>query len=83
LGYFFDDAENNIFRKSQDNESTHRRCVRKQELIERIKEDHAIDHRKADTIYESMRHTLFPVVRETVKVLFKTEVGKQFKKVFF
>ncbi|VDI67756.1 Hypothetical predicted protein [Mytilus galloprovincialis] len=42
-----------------------------------IKENHKKDHRKADTIYEALRTTVFPVVRETIKILFKTEVKCQ------
>ncbi|VDH94193.1 Hypothetical predicted protein [Mytilus galloprovincialis] len=42
-----------------------------------IKENHKKNHRKADTIYEALRTTVFPVVRETIKILFKTEVRCQ------
>ena len=69
-------AQIKLFRKSQCLEISHRPCVTKEELIELIRENHRLDHRKGDTIYESLRRTVYPVVRETVLLLLRTEVIK-------
>ncbi|CAG2206142.1 unnamed protein product [Mytilus edulis] len=75
--YFYDQNTDCLFRKSIDLNVHHRRCVSKNDLVNMIKENHKKDHRKADTIYEALRTTVFPVVRETIKILFKTEVKCQ------
>ena len=75
--YFYDSKEAKVFRKSQDNEVPHRECLTKQELIEKVKKNHETDHRKSDSIYEALRRSVFPVVRENISLLFKTEVRKR------
>ena len=72
--YFFDSKNQTLFRKSQCLEISHRPCVTKEELIELIRENHRLDHRKGDTIYEFLRRIVYPVVRETVLLLLRTEV---------
>jgi hypothetical protein len=40
-----------------------------------IRENHMKDHRKAEAIYETLRMSVFLIVRENIKNLFKTEVN--------
>lgn len=72
--FFFDSFNGCIYRASKDNVNSHRRAVTKDELTELIKKNHEIDHRRPDAIYETLRRTVFPVVRENIQVLFKTKV---------
>ncbi|XP_053398314.1 SCAN domain-containing protein 3-like [Mercenaria mercenaria] len=72
--YFYDKDENKLYRKSQDNTESHRQCVRKPQLISLLQKNHEIDHRKPDAVYESLRRHIFPVQREHVKTIFKTEI---------
>uniref|UniRef100_A0A8W8LLQ1 Integrase catalytic domain-containing protein n=1 Tax=Magallana gigas TaxID=29159 RepID=A0A8W8LLQ1_MAGGI len=66
-----------FFRSSKVNEQ-HRRVLSKDELVAEIKKNHAVDHRKSDAVYETIRKTYFPVTRENVRLLFKqtVECGK-------
>jgi len=58
------DAESKcLYRKSQDLNVNHRKCSSKESLIEVIKENHKKDHRKSEAIYDSLRTSVFPVVR--------------------
>ena len=52
--YFFDNDEEKVFRKSQCNEVPHRPCVTKEELVKLVCDNHVLDHRKADTVYENL-----------------------------
>ncbi|CAG2216504.1 unnamed protein product [Mytilus edulis] len=72
--YFFDKETKQVYRRSESLNVGHRRCVTKSELIKIIKKNHETDHRKNDTIYETIRHAVFPVGRETIKILFKNEI---------
>ncbi|VDI64442.1 Hypothetical predicted protein [Mytilus galloprovincialis] len=72
--YFFDQETKQVYRRSESLNVGHRRCVTKSELIQIIKKNHETDHRKNDTIYETIRHAVFPVGRETIKILFKNEI---------
>lgn len=72
--FFFDSSNGCIYRASKDNFNSHRRAVTKEELTGLIKKNHEIDHRRPDAMYETLRRTVFPVVRENIQVLFKTEV---------
>ena len=74
--YFFDSPNQTLFRKSQCLEISHLPCVTKGELIELIRENHRLDHRKGGMIYESLRRTVYSVVRETVLLWLRTEVIK-------
>ena len=72
--YFFDACVGSLYRASKDNTVPHRRAVKKEELIKLIQKKHEIDHRRPDAIYESIRRSVFPVVRENVQLLYKQEV---------
>ena len=54
---------NALYRKSQDLNVDHRKYSSKESLIEVIKENHKKDHRKSEAIYDSLRTSVFPVVR--------------------
>lgn len=66
-----------FFRSSKVNEH-HRRVLSKDELVAEIKKNHAVDHRKSDAVYDTIRKTYFPVTRENVRLLIKqtVECGK-------
>ncbi|VDI45601.1 Hypothetical predicted protein [Mytilus galloprovincialis] len=64
--YFFDKETKQFYRRSESLNVGHRRCVTKLELIQIIKTNHETDHRENDTIYETIRHAVFPVGRERV-----------------
>ena len=73
--YFYDSETEYLFRKSVDNNVHHRKCVSKEQLINMIRGNHMKDHRKVEAIYETLRMSVFPIVRENVKNLFKTKVN--------
>ena len=50
----------------------HRKCLRKESLIEVIKENHKKDHRRS---FMTVWGPVFPVVRENIKILFKLHVS--------
>ncbi|CAG2243738.1 unnamed protein product [Mytilus edulis] len=68
--YFYDLTSNHLYKKSVDLATPHRKCLLKEDLINLVKKNHALDHRKSHSIYESIRRFVFPVVRENVKLLF-------------
>ena len=72
--FMYDEEEQCLFLKSTKLNVAHRRCVTKERLIELIIEEHARDHRQADSIYETLRCVTYPIVWETVAVLFKKNV---------
>ncbi|CAC5400989.1 unnamed protein product [Mytilus coruscus] len=43
-------------------------------MIVEINNNHKTDHRKSDAIYETLRKSYFPVVRENTRLLFKQHV---------
>ena len=61
--YFYETESKCLYRKSQDLNANHRKCLSKESLIEIIKENHKKDHRKSEAIYDSLRTSVFPVVR--------------------
>ena len=61
--YFYDAESKCLYRKSQDLNVDHRKYSSKESLIEVIKENHKKDHRKSEAIYDSLRTSVFPVVR--------------------
>ncbi|XP_071143025.1 uncharacterized protein [Mytilus edulis] len=52
----------------------HRRVLSKEEMIAEINVNHKIDHRKSDAVYETLRKSYFPVVRENTRLLFKQHI---------
>lgn len=68
--YFYDLTSNHLYKKSVDLATPHRKCLLKEDLVSLVKKNHALDHRKSHSIYESIRRFVFPVVRENVKLLF-------------
>ncbi|CAG2208855.1 unnamed protein product [Mytilus edulis] len=75
--YFYDQESKCIYKKSQDLNSNHGKCLDKEQLIHLINKTHMKDHRKYEAIYDCLRSTVFPVVRESIKVLFKLNVNCQ------
>ena len=63
-----------MYLRSTDLITGHRKCLTRQQFIDKIKEDHAKDHRGPETVYESSRKHFYPAVREHIKVVFKQEV---------
>ncbi|CAG2228361.1 unnamed protein product [Mytilus edulis] len=55
----------------------HRKVLSKGELLEEIQKNHKTDHRKSDTVYETLRKSFFPVVRENIRLLFKLNIKCQ------
>ncbi|CAG2204055.1 unnamed protein product [Mytilus edulis] len=43
-------------------------------MIAEINVNHKIDHRKSDAVYETLRKSYFPVVRENTRLLFKQHI---------
>lgn len=72
--FFYDEDCDCIFFKSQDNKTGHRRCLKKEELVEMIRKNHDRDHRKSRAIYESLRDLYYPVAKESIELLFKQEI---------
>ena len=72
--YFYDDETEKMYFKSTDLTTGHRRCLTRIEMVEAMISNHKQDHRASETIYESMRKMFFPVTRETIKSLYKTEL---------
>ena len=70
----YDEEEQCLFLKSTKLNVAHRRCVTKERLIELIIEGYARDYRQANSIYKMLRCVTYPIVRETVAVLFKKNV---------
>ena len=76
--YFYDTESNTLFRKSVNLEMPHRPCVLKEELVDMIRKNHSLDHRKGETIYEALR-SIYSVVRET-ELLLKEELVDMIRK---
>ena len=72
--FMYDEDTDSIFSRSNKVGDDHRKVLQKEELITQIQKNHAVDHRKSDAIYETLRKTYFPVVRENIRLLFKTNV---------
>ena len=53
--FFYDQEEEDLFFKSTEAHSKHRRCVSKPELIKLLANEHARDHRSADTYIATLR----------------------------
>ncbi|GFN93908.1 Pol polyprotein [Plakobranchus ocellatus] len=68
--YFYDQETNGVYFRSTCPTSKHRRCLTKAEVILKIRENHASDHRKSDAIYASLRSDFYPIVRDNIKLLF-------------
>ena len=73
--FFCDEKEERLFVKSTELSVRHRECVTKDQLVTLIFSDYDRDHRHAETIYETLRISYYPIVRETVKNLFKQHVN--------
>ena len=73
--FLYDMESNQLYVKSTELNVSHRTCVTKDALVNLIIADHARDHRQAETIYESLCCSYYPVVRENIKVLFKQHVN--------
>ena len=73
--FFYDEKEEKLFVESTELSVCHRQCVTKDQLLTLIVSDHDRDHRHAETIYETLRISYYPIVRETVKNLFKQHVN--------
>eukprot|EP00117_Sycon_ciliatum_P001358 scpid51373/ scgid5968/ Pol polyprotein; Reverse transcriptase/ribonuclease H; Integrase len=50
-------------------------CVTRQSLIDLIISEHERDHRQGEACYNTLRANYYPVVRDTVLALFKTNVN--------
>ena len=72
--FFYDEKSGNVFKRSTDLNTIHRRCLSREEMIKLIKQNHETDHKKSLAIYETIRRTAFPVVRENIKLLFDQHV---------
>ncbi|CAC5422428.1 unnamed protein product [Mytilus coruscus] len=75
--YSYDQESKCIYKKSQDLNSNHKECLYKEKLIDMISKNHTKDHRKYGAIYDCLRSTIFPVVRENINILFKLNVNCQ------
>ena len=75
--YFYDQASKSMYRKSQDFNSNHRKCIDKEQMIATIRKNHMKDHRKSDAIYDCIRGSVFPAVRDNIKTLFKLHINCQ------
>ena len=73
--YFFDESDGKLYRRGKDNSEVHRVCLTRRGLLDQMLKDHSTDHRKPDTMYQTLRQHFFPVVREGLSVMFKTEVS--------
>jgi transposase InsO family protein len=73
--YFYDAESKCLYRKSQDLNVNRRKCLSTESLFEFIKDNHKKDHHKSEAIYDSLRTSVFPVVRENIKILFKLHVS--------
>lgn len=73
--FFYDLEEGQVFLRSSEKNVPHRRCVTKDQLTALIRSEHQKDHRSAETLYESLRVSFYPVVRESVLVLFRAHVN--------
>ena len=72
--YFYDDRTEELYYKSTDLSTGHRICIDRDRLVLEANRDHHKDHRGADTIYESLRKTFFPVTRDTIRIICKNEI---------
>ena len=72
---FLDEKEENLFVKSTELSVCHQECVMKDQLVTLIVCDHDRGHKHAKTIYETLWISYYPVIRETVKSLFKQHVN--------
>ena len=70
----YDLEEECLCYKSTDPHDVHHRCVSRNQLITLLNEEHNHDHRKAEACYNSVRLSSYPVVRDTVPLLFKQHV---------
>ena len=72
--FMFDQDTMSLYHRSTKVGESHRRVLTKDDMIAEINRNHRVDHRKSDAIYETLRRTYFPVVRESVRLLFKQNV---------
>ena len=72
--FLYDCEEEQLYFRWTEVNTCHRRCVTREELIKRIQEEHGRDHHRAETLYESLRCSYYPVVRESVISLYKQRV---------
>ncbi|CAC5384828.1 unnamed protein product [Mytilus coruscus] len=56
--YFYDQESKCIYKKSQDLNSNHRKCLDKEQLIHMINKNHMKDHRKFEAIYDCLRKAI-------------------------
>ena len=73
--FMYDEETDAVFHRSNKVDEPHRRILSKEELCIHIEQNHKVDHRKSDAVYETLRKSYFPVVRENVKRLFKQTVN--------
>ena len=67
--FFYEDGA--LYYKSNELNVAHRKCISREELISKIAEEHSIDHRGPETIYESLRCSYYPIIRKTVLQLLR------------
>ena len=88
---FWGEPEKALFYRSSEINVAHQKCLSKEELIEMFKQSHKVDHLHSatlydtlrpevdhlhsDTLYDTLRLTYYPIVRETVMLLFKKHVN--------
>ncbi|XP_071145881.1 uncharacterized protein [Mytilus edulis] len=75
--FLYDKDLDSIFYRSTTVTEFHRKVLSKGELLEEIQKNHKTDHRKSDTVYETLRKSFFPVVRENIRLLFKLNIKCQ------
>ena len=73
--FFWSEPDKALFYRSSEVNVAHRKCLSKEELIEMLRQSHEVDHRRSETIYDTLRLTYYPIVRETVMLLFKKHVN--------
>ncbi|VDI54198.1 Hypothetical predicted protein [Mytilus galloprovincialis] len=72
--FLYDDDTCALYHRSTKIGDNHRRVLSKEEMIAEINVNHKIDHRKSDAVYETLRKSYFPVVRENTRLLFKQHI---------
>ena len=72
--FLYDCEEEQLYIRSTEVNTCHRRCVTREELTKLIQGEHGRDHHRAETLYESLRCSYYPVVRESMISLYNQHV---------